>query len=189
MSGSLTQGPVHVRLFGRISPGTRTDVQLSTPEDSLIRDMKTEMGFLPFNTSNFICRDTNSDTQEPLPHKLKTDLERRFRTAVDRMIAAEARQNDGLPSSLSSYAGALSRTSSALIPAKSENDQASPEDGESFLKLCLISFTHQIQTSGYPLLATLLSIFLENSFFPGTRREAQSTGRLKSRNIFLRPIA
>ena len=189
MSGSLTQGPVHVRLFGRISPGTRTDVQLSTPEDSLIRDMKTEMGFLPFNTSNFICRDTNSDTQEPLPHKLKTDLERRFRTAVDRMIAAEARQNDGLPSSLSSYAGALSRTSSTLIPAKSENGQPSLEDGKSFLMLRFISFTHQIQISGHPLLAILFSISLANLFFPGTRREAQSTGRLKSRNILLLPVA
>ncbi|ETW86219.1 hypothetical protein HETIRDRAFT_415183 [Heterobasidion irregulare TC 32-1] len=128
MSGSLTQGPVHVQLFGRISPGTRTDVQLPAPEDSLIRDMKTEMGFLPFNMSNFICQDTNIGIQESLPPKLKAELERRFRTAVDRMIAAEARQNDGLPSSLSSYAGALSRTSSTLIPAKSENGQPSLED-------------------------------------------------------------
>ncbi|THH20878.1 hypothetical protein EW146_g559 [Bondarzewia mesenterica] len=71
LRGSLQRGPVHVLLFGRISPGAKTDISLPTPTESYILSMKTNNESLRFSAQNFRLPDVAPEIDEFPPKKVE----------------------------------------------------------------------------------------------------------------------
>ncbi|KAI0062374.1 hypothetical protein BV25DRAFT_1991658 [Artomyces pyxidatus] len=127
VKGSLKEGPVFVKLFGRIDSTAARDVTVASPSPAVILPMKKPgRDTLQFMASTF--RSPRPDSGPVSPSKRpRTDLDQAFRSAVDLMLEADARQNDGLPSSLSSYKGPVHHPARSEPAALEKASSASPE--------------------------------------------------------------
>ncbi|KAA1469248.1 hypothetical protein DENSPDRAFT_927988 [Dentipellis sp. KUC8613] len=126
--GSLHHGPLYVTFFGQISSKAQVDLVIQKPSMSNVLPMKTSRGSLRFNASNFRTRSAVSDTQRSPTKRAKTDLEERFREAVQWMVETDAQDNEGLPLSLSTYTSGLLRTPSmSTLDIEQPHRTPSPE--------------------------------------------------------------
>ncbi|KAI0053936.1 hypothetical protein FA95DRAFT_1551717 [Auriscalpium vulgare] len=103
LQGDIDRGPVSIRIFGHIPFGAVTDFRIVVPSVSVVLPMKKRgRETLQFSASTFRTQKFNSTPGSPLKRP-RTQLDEAFRAAVDLMLEADARLNDGLPSSISSY--------------------------------------------------------------------------------------